>query len=150
LRIGAEPSHRCNKAITASGKCLDTAALPSVLIEYSAQLRNLYVEGGFFDRSSRPDGLDDRIFRDHLALPCGQQAEQTNRARAEPDRYGRVPLTQAVQNATPAVETEAVEQENFGRTKLVQNPTFRPVRSCLRMYFAFLSALTSATRPRQI
>jgi hypothetical protein len=43
-----------------------------------------------------------------------QQAEQTNRPRTEPDRCAHIFLTQPVQNATPEVEAEALEQKGYG------------------------------------
>ncbi len=70
---GLDACHRADEAVATPGHRLDAAALFSVLIEDAPQRRDLNGQVTFLDHRSGPDGLHDRVLRDQLPVPLGQQ-----------------------------------------------------------------------------
>jgi hypothetical protein len=84
-----------------------------------AQLGNLDVKVGWLDCSAGPDGLHDGVLRDQVPVSLNQQSEQIECARPKRDRLGSAARIQPKQDAAVAIEAEALERENVGRTALV-------------------------------
>jgi hypothetical protein len=87
-RFGANPRHRRDKAVAAAGYRLDAAIIGAVAVENATQSRDLNRQVGFLDGRSWPDGREDLVFCDQIALPIEQEPEKRGSSRTERQRLG--------------------------------------------------------------
>jgi hypothetical protein len=92
---------------------LDETALRAVLIEHTAQRRNLDGQVVILDHRSRPGGGHNLVPREEISRSLKQDAEHIERTRADFDRRQSGIFIPAEQAAP--VQTEPLEQENVGR-----------------------------------
>ena len=107
-------SDRRNEAIAASGDRLNTAASFPILIEDTAQGRDLHREVSFLDRGPQPDGSEDLVFSDELALPLDQEAEKRGGARTQCQRLTVMRSVFTEHAAVRSIEPEPLEEEMLG------------------------------------